>query len=281
MTGRITKSIAGDFWVERDGELLVTRPRGIFRHRGKSPVVGDYVDVEDNTIVKIHERKNKLIRPNIANVDKALLIFSLVDPLPDFLILDTLLVNVLSQNIEPILVFNKSDLADDAYISRVKQMYRHFETYFLSALDREDANFLLDRLSPGLYVLAGPSGAGKSSMINSIFDREVFKVGELSKKIKRGKHTTRHHELIHLKDGLYFADTPGFQTMELGLLESVELRDYYPEFSELKACRFDDCLHDKEPGCQVKEAFEMGSIDRTRYMNYLSLLHELRSRKEY
>lgn len=281
MTGRITKSIAGDFWVESQGETLVTKPRGIFRHVGNSPVVGDYVDVKDLTIIKIHGRKNKLIRPNIANVDGALLIFSLLEPRPDFMILDTLLVNILSQDIEPLLVFNKADLVDQKHIDGIKSIYSSFNCLFLSTLEKDDMELLLENLKPGLYVLAGPSGAGKSSMINSLMGKEVFKVGELSERIKRGKHTTRHHELIELKKDVYLADTPGFQTLELSPMEASELGDYYPEFDGIDRCRFDDCLHDKEPGCSVKQAFYEEEIAKSRYLNYLALLAELRSRKDY
>ncbi|NLY72090.1 MAG: ribosome small subunit-dependent GTPase A [Tissierellia bacterium] len=281
MTGRIIKAIAGDYWVETDEGIIVTKPRGVFRHRGASPVVGDYVDLVDKTITKIHKRKNKLVRPNIANIDCALLVFSLQDPKPDFLILDTMVANVLDQNIEPIVIFNKSDLVEDEYIEEFRDIYRMFRLEFVSTLDEASVEGLLESLEPGLYVLAGPSGAGKSSMINKLTGQQLFEVGQISQRIKRGKHTTRHHELIHLADGVYLADTPGFQTLELNSMEATELREIYPEFQDLEKCRFLDCLHDKEPGCRVKEAYEAGTINKTRYENYLLLLDELRSRKDY
>lgn len=281
MTGRIIKAIAGDYWVETDQGVVVTKPRGIFRHRGASPVVGDYVDVEDKTITKIHERKNKLVRPNMANIDSALLVFSLQDPKPDFLILDIMVANVLDQNIEPILIFNKSDLVESDYIEEFKRVYSKFRLKFVSTLDRASIESLLGSLEPGLYVLAGPSGAGKSSMINALTGQQLFEVGQISQRIKRGKHTTRHHELIHLDNGVYLADTPGFQTLELNPMEAAELREIYPDFQDLEKCRFDDCLHDKEPGCKVKEAYNSGIINKSRYENYLILLDELRSRKDY
>lgn len=281
MTGRIIKAIAGDYWVETSEGVLVTKPRGIFRHRGASPVVGDYVDVEENTIVKIHDRKNKLVRPNMANIDRALLVFSLKDPRPDFLILDTMIANVLHQDIQPILVFNKKDLVDDDYMEDFRQIYGFFKIYFVSTEIKTSIDGLLEELEPGLYVLAGPSGSGKSSMINSLSGQELFQVGQISQRIKRGKHTTRHHELIHLKDEVYLADTPGFQTLEINKMEVQELRELYPDFQQLDGCRFDDCLHDREPGCAVKAAYENGDINESRYENYLLLLDELRSRKEY
>lgn len=281
MIGRILKSIAGDYWVETPEHPIVCRPRGLFRHEGKRPAVGDLVEIKDSTIIKILPRKNLLMRPHVANVDRALLVFSLHDPKPDFFILDSLLVNVLHEGIEPVLVFNKADLAEEEDFRRINEIYACFTRYFISSTNRDSMKNFIRELSSGVYVLAGPSGAGKSSMINVLSGREDMIVGEISAKIKRGKHTTRHHELIHLGKGIYLADTPGFQTLDLCPLEPAALRDYYPEFSEALPCRFDDCLHDKEPACGVKMALTEGLIHENRYKNYLALLDELRSRKEY
>ncbi|NLY35742.1 MAG: ribosome small subunit-dependent GTPase A [Tissierellia bacterium] len=281
MTGRILKSIAGDYWVETKEDPIVCRPRGLFRHEGKKPTVGDMVEVKDATITNILPRKNLLLRPNVANVDKALLVFSLNDPKPDFLTLDALIVNVLYEGIEPVLVFNKSDLVNSEDIEKINLLYSCFSRFFISTLDKESLKGFIEELSPGVYVLAGPSGAGKSSMINALSGKELFVVGALSVKIKRGKHTTRHNELIYLGKDVYLADTPGFQTLDLTSMETKELRQYYPEFLDLDPCRYDDCLHDKEPACGVKKALSEGLLEESRYKNYLALLDKLRSRKEY
>lgn len=281
MTGRIFKAIAGDYWVETEKGSIVCRPRGVFRHEGIKPAVGDMVEIKDQTITKVLARKNLLLRPHVANVDKALLVFSLSEPKPDLLTLDTLIVNVLYEGIEPVLVFNKSDLVQSEDIKKMAGLYSSFSKYFVSMYNKDSLEDFYQELSSGVYVLAGPSGAGKSSMINALSGKDLFVVGELSAKIKRGKHTTRHNELIYLEKGIFLADTPGFQNLTLTSMHVTELPEYYPEFQKVNSCRYDNCLHDKEPACGVKKAVLEKVIVESRYKNYLLLLDELRSRKDY
>lgn len=279
MRGRILKAVAGDYWVKTDSTQIVSRPRGLFRYENLRPAVGDEVEVEGETIVKVLPRKNLLKRPFVANVDKALLVFSVKDPEPDFLLLDKLIINVLAEEIEPVLVVSKTDLTDGNPEELFKD-YHFLPIYYISNMERESLQQLLEELVPATYVLAGPSGVGKSSMINQLIGRTEAPVGEISAKLKRGKHTTRHHELIDLGRDILLADTPGFQNLDVITMEPVELENYFYEFTQLEACQFDDCVHDKEPKCQVKTAVQEGTIPQQRYDHYLRILRELQERKE-
>ena len=279
MRGRILKAVAGEYWVKTVRTQIVARPRGLFRYEKLRPAVGDEVEIEGKTITKVLPRKNLLKRPFVANVDKALLVFSVKDPEPDFLLLDKLIINVLAEEIEPVLVVSKTDLTDESP-EELFVAYQFLPIYYITNMEKESLQQLLNELVPGTYVLAGPSGVGKSSMINQLVGRTEAPVGEISTKLKRGKHTTRHHELIDLGRGILLADTPGFQNLDVKTMEPVELEAYFYEFTQLEPCQFDDCVHDKEPKCQVKAAVTEGLILQQRYDHYLRILRELQERKD-
>lgn len=280
MRGRILKAVAGDYWVKVNDTQIVARPRGLFRYENQKPAVGDEVELEGETITNILPRKNLLRRPFVANIDAALLVFSVKDPTPDFLLLDKLIISVLAEGIEPHVVFSKTDLVEEDLPFELAEDYSFLPVYYISNMEKASLEKLIKELVPGTYVLAGPSGAGKSSMINQLAGRTEAPVGEISQRLRRGKHTTRHHELIDLGGDVYLADTPGFQNLEVKTMEPIELQDYFPDFHELDPCQFDDCLHDQEPRCQVKEAVKEGILSQRRYDHYLRILRELIERKE-
>lgn len=287
--GQIRKALSGYYYVYYNGELLQCRGRGVFRNRGESPLVGDFVDFtkegeSDGTIMKIHPRSNELVRPPIANIDQALLVFSVKEPDFNTILLDRFLVVLESFNVEPIICLTKIDLLTDvekeklqSYIDDYKAIgYEIIETY------KEDAS-LMDRLQPILKgntsVLAGQSGVGKSTMLNTLLPELQLETGVISQSLGRGKHTTRHVELIEVCDGL-LADTPGFSSFDFDTIEKEELTSCFPEFSKLsEGCKFRGCLHIKEPKCAVKDALEKGEVKSYRYEHYQQFLQEIIDRK--
>lgn len=285
--GRIIASIAGFYPVKAEGKVYLCKPRGIFRKTDHTPAVGDIVlittDGEEGTIEKIMERSSLLTRPFVANVTSALLLFSIRDPSPDLLLLDTLIVNCLYHGIEPILLFNKTDLDDSAAAEDMARIYQPsgFDMYFISVTTGDGMNLLAQELEEGVYVLAGQSGVGKSSLINHLATTDLI-VGDISRKLGRGKHTTRHSSLVELRDGVFLVDTPGFQNLYLeNGVSPVDVLDGYPEFFNFGRCQFYNCLHQHEPGCVVKQAHQDGLIPDRRYQQYLVLQQRLQERKEF
>lgn len=285
--GRIIAAMAGFYHVKAEGQTYLCKPRGIFRKTQHTPAVGDLVmittDGEEGTIEQIEERSTLLSRPFVANVTSALLQFSIRDPAPDLLLLDTLIVNCLYHDIEPILLFNKTDLNTKAESDELARIYQAsgFEKHFVSVLEGDGLAQLTDALEEGIYVLAGQSGVGKSSLINQLATTELA-VGDISKKLGRGRHTTRHTSLVELKEDVYLVDTPGFQNLHLEAgIEPEDVVDGYPEFLNFGDCQFYNCLHQHEPRCVVKQAYQDGLIHPRRYENYLILQQRLQERKEY
>lgn len=287
MTGRIISALAGFYHVQAEGRSYLCKPRGIFRKTGFSPAVGDVVKFtpagDEGTIEAIEPRTSLLSRPFVANVSSALLQFSIRDPSPDLLLLDTLIVNCLFHDIEPILLFNKTDLDDDQAAAGLAEIYHQtdFEMHFISVLAGNGLTLLAETLDEGIYVLAGQSGVGKSSLINQLTETSQA-VGDISHKLGRGRHTTRHSSLVELKPGVYLVDTPGFQNLHLedGVTPD-DVANGYPEFFELGNCQFYNCLHQHEPGCAVQAAYQSGAIHPRRYEHYLTLQQRLSDRKEY
>ncbi len=292
MIGKIIRGIAGFYYVYIEGfGEYECKAKGIFRNRKIKPLVGDDVEVEiletdskTGNIVDILERKSELIRPAVANIDQAMIIFAVSDPAPNYNLLDRFLVMMEQQGIETIICFNKTDKADEEERKRVEEVYKNtgYQILFTNALEGQGIDEVKAVLKGKTTALAGPSGVGKSSLTNRLQKKVSMQTGQISEKIKRGKHTTRHSELIYMEEHTYLLDTPGFSSLYLKDIEKEELQDFYPEFDHyLGQCRFQGCAHINEPDCAVKEALVEGKISESRYENYKLLYDELKSKKKY
>lgn len=285
--GVLLKGYGGFYYVYAEDRVWECSLRGRFRVKDQDFLPGDRVkilpDEEDKaTIESIEPRRNALSRPTIANVDQALLVFALTSPKPDLNLLDRLLIQVTDAGIEPILVFTKLDkyeaaLTTDSEEPKITDVYRKIG-YTVFEVSNETGQGIEEvgaRLKDKISVLAGPSGAGKSSLFNALSPGTKLKTGELSVKSKRGRHTTRHVELMVCVGGLV-ADTPGFSSLFIPPMKRAELAECFPEFAQRRRqCRFNSCIHDKEPNCAIKEARESGEIFSFRYEHYLIFLQEV------
>lgn len=292
VNGRIIKGIAGFYYVYvEDKGVIECRAKGLFRNQKIKPLVGDEVILEIideakglGNIVTISSRRNCLIRPAVANVDQALVVFAVAEPEPHLNLLDRFLVLMEKQQIPVIIVFNKIDLTEESEVAYLRQIYEkgHYKTCAISAsngIGTEEIHRILDKKTT---VLAGPSGVGKSTFMNLIQPSAEMETGEISEKIKRGKHTTRHSELIYVSRETYMLDTPGFSSLYIDDIEAADLWKYYPEFVEYEdKCRFAGCSHIKEPDCAIKDAVSKGLIAKERYENYCRLYAEAAARKKY
>ncbi len=290
MQGKIIKGIAGFYYVDVIGSgIYECKAKGIFRKEKKKPLVGDNVEIqilneEEKTgnLVKILPRKNELIRPASANVDQALVIFAVRQPDPNYGLLDRFLISMEQQNVPVIICFNKHDLAQE----EAEKLYRlytdcGYQVLLTSAWKEEGIEEVKKILEGKTTVVAGPSGVGKSSLTNLLQKEISMETGEISKKLKRGKHTTRHSQLLYAGEDTYLMDTPGFSSLYLEGMEKEELREYFPEFHPYQEqCRFQGCVHIHEPGCGVKEALETGKISKQRYDNYVSFYQELKEKEK-
>lgn len=301
MQGKIIKGIAGFYYVHvgsgqtegrsGNGSVYECKAKGIFRRDKIKPLVGDDVELEildeidkEGNILKILPRRSSLIRPAVANIDQALIIFAIVRPDPNYNLLDRLLIMMGQQKLPCIICFNKSDIASEKEREELQSAYEAsgYQVLFISVLEQEGIDKVRELLKGKTTALAGPSGVGKSSLINCLYPQANMETGDISRKIDRGKHTTRHSELFALDDDTYIMDTPGFSSLNLFDMEKEELRQYYPEFGKYEeSCRFRGCVHIKEPDCGVKKALEEGKISWVRYHNYTVLYEELKDRKKY
>lgn len=289
--GRIIKGIGGFYTVESQGALYTLKAAGKFRNDVKTPLPGDYVEFDpqegdDGAFDAIRPRRNQLIRPRVANVDLVFALVSARDPAPDYLLLDKLCISAAMMDIQVVAVLNKCDLTDEAAKATFLDTYRAFTPLCASHLTGEGMGRLRALARGRVSCFAGQSGVGKSSITRAFLpEREEIKVSGLSQKTRRGRHTTRHAELLPMEEGGgYLVDTPGFSLMELPLMEPERLKDYYPEFLPYEGkCRFAGCLHHREPDCAVKAAVEAGSIPRARWERYGALLAEAQEkwRKRY
>ena len=287
--GRIIKGIGGFYYIETEKGLYECRARGIFRKNKITPLVGDFVKIsvvdEDNkkgVVEEIQERKTELVRPPIANVNKALIVFAVKNPTPHLSLLDRFIVLAERENLEIVIILTKIDLDDDNTFEKIKNIYEPcgYKVIGVSNLENKNIDKVKEELKDNTVVFAGPSGVGKSSLLNQIDSNFQLKTGDVSDKIKRGKHTTRHAELFELKFGGMVADTPGFSSLTLDDIEDIDLKDYFIEFEDYDDCKFGSrCIHQNEPNCAVKEAVENGEIPKERYESYIQLLNELRQGK--
>lgn len=292
MRGKIIKGIAGFYYVYVEGRgTYECKAKGIFRKDHKKPLVGDDVEVdvldEEAMLGNIREilpRKSALIRPAVANVDQALIIFAIVKPNPNFNLLDRFLIRMERQNLPTIICFNKQDIATLEEKEALRKAYETcgYQVLFISALEQEGLEQVKELLTGKTTTVAGPSGVGKSSLINQLAPKAQMETGDISRKIERGKHTTRHSEIIALGENTYIVDTPGFTSLDISEITKEELGTYYPEFVQYEPyCKFSGCAHISEPSCGVKDAVAEGKISQVRYENYMVLYQELKEIKRY
>lgn len=284
-SGRIIKALAGFYYVEYNGALYQTRARGLFRKTEESPIVGDFVDFQienetDGYITNIHDRKNELKRPTVANIDQVIVTMSLKSPEFSFYLLDRFLAYVEAHDIRPIIVVTKLDLLqDESLIDTISDTYD--EIYPIYFTDQNEINTdLLEIFEDKVTVLAGQSGVGKSSLLNTLLPELALKTDDISKSLNRGKHTTRHVELVKIGGGL-IADTPGFSTIEFSDIDKYNIKYCFKEFNDYQnACKFRECMHISEPQCKVREALKSGDIKQSRYDSYIAIFKEIENRKE-
>ncbi|WP_200411139.1 ribosome small subunit-dependent GTPase A [Virgibacillus salexigens] len=288
-TGRITKALSGFYYVEsKEGETYQCKGRGVFRKRNITPLVGDMVTFDisgqhEGYIVEIHPRENELVRPPIANITQAIIVCSAMKPAFNTTLLDRFLVLVESKDIQPVIFLTKMDIAgqEEANLVSYQRDYENigYQVEMLSVENIETLSVVESYFKDNITVIAGQSGVGKSSLLNAIEPSLLLKTGEISDSLGRGKHTTRHVELIPLYGGLV-ADTPGFSSLDFQDISLEELADCFPEIRERRqGCKFRGCMHHKEPKCAVKAAVEEGEIPSYRYDHYLRFFEEIQTRK--
>ncbi|MBE6154941.1 MAG: ribosome small subunit-dependent GTPase A [Firmicutes bacterium] len=272
LKGRIIKNVSNDYTVLSNKELYVCKPRGKFRELGLTPLVGDIVEFDDenNYILNIFDRINELDRPSISNVDVALIITSLKKPDLSLNLLDKEISSIILSNIEPVICFTKLDLVNKEEIKELKKLIKYYENIGIKVFTNNKLKKLVKYLKGKYVVLTGQTGAGKSSLINLLDPKKDLKVGGISEALGRGKHTTRHTEFYEVKN-IFFADTPGFSSLDLSKYSNEEIRDSFFEFKNGN-CEFKNCMHIKEVNCEVKEKLEKNKILKSRYENYINFI---------
>lgn len=290
--GIIIKGIASFYYVKVGETVYECKARGKFKNKKKVPLVGDRVKIsldgdDKGVIEEIAKRSNELFRPAVANVDQSLIVFALKNPEPHLNLLDKLLILGEYVGIKSIICLNKSDIDDEEKFQHIKEIYEPigYKVIGTSVVDNLGFDVLQQELHHKITVLAGPSGVGKSSILNTVQPGLAAKVGSISEKIKRGKHTTRHSELIALDSGGYVVDTPGFSSLDIEFIGKEHLGECYPEiYSASEGCQFNNCMHMKEPNCAVKSAVEAGEIHIERYESYvyfMNLLEDPRRKNQW
>lgn len=294
MQGKIIKGIAGFYYIEtHDARIYECKAKGIFRKDNVKPLVGDNVTIdiidEENkkgNITEILPRKNRLLRPPVANVDQAVILFAIVKPDPNYNLLDRFLIMMRQQNLPVIICFNKQDIATQEEQQELYNAYEKcgYKVLFISVKEDKGLDELKELLRGKTTTLAGPSGVGKSSLLNKLVPDALMQTGELSRKIDRGKNTTRHSELFYVSElsqgdeETYLFDTPGFTSLNLNDVTTDNLMQYYPEFEEFEPeCRFGGCSHIAEPDCGVKNALSEGKISAVRYESYKIIYEDLKN----
>lgn len=281
--GLVIKKISDFFYVKSEQHTYVSKPRGVFKKEKKDIRVGDYVDItvtheydKEAVIEKIHTRKNSLIRPNVANIDNILTVFSAKEPAFNFFLVDTFLVTIENIGIHSIIVINKSDLDKEGNCRHYEDIYKSigYETVCVSTYTGEGIQSLKSVLKSGITVVAGPSGVGKSSIINMLSDKFDQKTSQISTRLQKGKNTTTYASMLQIGDGSYIVDTPGFTSIRTDEIKKEELKKCFVEFDRYSSGCFyaAKCMHDKEPDCAVKDALERGDIHESRYLSYIGML---------
>lgn len=285
MKGIIIKGIGGFYYIKTDEGIIECKARGKFRYNSLKPMVGDRVTIKvengKGVIEDIHERSSELIRPTVANVTQAFVVFAIKNPDINLDLLNRFLTLCEYNDIHAVVCLNKEDLCTEEEKENLKELINDigYEVLFINAKEGKGFDALKERLEHNITVLCGPSGAGKSTLLNSFIDREHMETGSVSEKIGRGKHTTRHSELIDVDNG-YLVDTPGFTTLDVTFIDRDSLKYCFPEFNDYNnLCKFNGCNHYKEPKCAVKEAVEEGKINKLRYEFYIKTLEEIINRR--
>ncbi|GAA0065719.1 ribosome small subunit-dependent GTPase A [Clostridium perfringens] len=285
MEGIIIKGIGGFYYIKTDEGIIECKARGKFRYNSLKPMVGDRVTIKvengKGVIEDIHERSSELIRPTVANVTQAFVVFAIKNPDINLDLLNRFLTLCEYNDIHAVVCLNKEDLCTEEEKENLKELINDigYEVLFINAKEGKGFDALKERLEHNITVLCGPSGAGKSTLLNSFIDREHMETGSVSEKIGRGKHTTRHSELIDIDNG-YLVDTPGFTTLDVTFIDRDSLKYCFPEFNDYNnLCKFNGCNHYKEPKCAVKEAVEEGKINKLRYNFYIKTLEEIINRR--
>ena len=289
-SGIIVKGIGGFYYVEAQNKLYECKARGIFRKEEIVPLPGDQVvisiiDAEKRLgiIDEILPRSSLLIRPAVANINQVVMVIAAKSPSPDMMLLDKLLITAEYKDLKSIICINKVDLDPEGKFRNIVEMYKKpgYTVIPISIVDNIGFDQLRACLQDKTSVFAGQSGVGKSTLLNRVMNSMVMKIGEISERNERGKHTTRHAELLKLVEGGFIVDTPGFSSFELSGVKLDELQFYYPEMEECKnKCRFTGCSHINEPDCAVKEAVGDGRMDRSRYDRYIELHKILKEEKD-
>lgn len=291
-TGKIVKALSGFYYINDHNVIYQCRARGNFRKRKITPLVGDMVEYEssnltDGYVLSIDERKNALIRPPVANIDQAILVFSAKEPDFDEVLLDRFLVHIEANDLDAVICITKMDLIKNDpealnEIKKVAELYRSigYPVELISSSQFQGLDTLVPYLNGKTSVVAGQSGVGKSSLLNALDPSLSIETGEISQALGRGKHTTRHVELLAIGDG-FVVDTPGFSSLEFSDIEAEDLDLCFPEMASRRGdCKFRGCTHFSEPGCAVKQAVEAGIVAVTRYEHYENFYEEISSRKK-
>lgn len=287
--GIIIKGIAGFYYVNTPDGVIECKARGLFKKKKITPLVGDRVSISlseetgKGMIEKIEKRKVEMIRPAVANVDQAVIVVAIKDPAPNMILLDKLTILAAVTGLSVVICFNKVDIDDAKEVEELSAIYKGagFDVVVSSAKTEQGIEVIKEYLTGKISVFAGASGVGKSSLLNEIKEGLALQTGEVSEKIRRGKHTTRHSELIKLDFDGWVVDTPGFTSLDLANVEADELKDYFIEFEDCApSCKFNNCLHINEPDCEVKRRLAEGKIQATRYKSYLYLYNEIKDAKK-
>ena len=284
MNGTIIKGIGGFYYVKTEDEVIECKARGKFRFNGLTPMVGDKVEIDvvnnKGSIEKIFERTTELVRPAVANVTQAFIIFAMKDPEINEDLLNKFLITCEYNRLKVVVCFNKKDLAlekQNEVIENLKKI--NYDIIILQAKGEDDFSEIKLKLKDNITVFCGPSGVGKSTILNKLVGREVMQTGEISERLQRGKHTTRHSELVEIEGG-FVVDTPGFSILDIDFIPKDQLQSCFPEFDEYRDdCKYRGCLHYKEPKCAVKQAILNGDINVRRFQFYTKLLDEYKDRR--
>lgn len=276
MQGKIIKQVSNDYTVLANNRKYICKSRGKFRNMNIIPLVGDLVEFNenDNYILKIYPRKNELIRPSVSNVDQVMIITSVKRPDFSANLLDKLLVLIEFYDIEPIIIFTKIDLLSEKEKQKFDEIKKYYEKIGYKCFINTELDKIKVLFKDKVTVFTGQSGAGKSTLLNHLNIHLNLETNEISEALGRGKHTTRHTELLFIENGMV-ADTPGFSSLSLSMMTSMDIRDNFRDFNKYRdLCKYRDCMHDKEDNCIIKDKVESKDILKSRYENYIKFIYE-------